>query len=115
MTQLPPCPSCKMTNTYPDGAMIICADCGKEWPAAAAAVMAAEESDALVVKDANGNVLADGDSVTLIKDLKVKGSSLTLKSGTKIKNIRLVSGDHNLDCRVDGMSIMLKSCFMKKA
>jgi len=114
MTTLPPCPQCKMTNTYPDGEMIICADCGHEWPAVAPAA-AAEESDALVVKDAHGNLLADGDSVILIKDLKVKGSSVTLKGGTKIKNIRLVAGDHNLDCRVDGMSIMLKSCFMKKA
>lgn len=113
MNTLPACPQCKMENTYPDGELLICADCGHEWNAAA---LTEEESEApAVVKDANGNVLQSGDSVVLIKDLKVKGSSLTIKAGTKIRNIRLVSGDHEVDCRVDGVELMLKACFMKKA
>jgi protein PhnA len=101
-----------MENTYPDGDLFICADCGHEW--SALAKPEEPESDA-VVKDANGNVLASGDTVVLIKDLKVRGSSITLKGGTKIKNIRLVSGDHEVDCKVDGTSFMLKACYMKKA
>lgn len=110
---IPPCPVCKMENTYPDGELMICADCGHEWSAAASAENG--DSDALIVKDANGNRLADGDSVTLIKDLKVKGSSITLKGGTKIKNIRLVSGDHEVDCKIDKVSFMLKAEYLKKA
>jgi protein PhnA len=110
---IPPCPICRMENTYPDGELMICADCGHEWPAAAA--VAEDAGDALIVKDANGNLLADGDSVVLIKDLKVKGSSITLKGGTKIKNIRLVSGDHEVDCKVDKVSFMLKAEYLKKA
>lgn len=109
---IPPCPVCKMENTYPDGELMICADCGHEWSAAA---LADEPGDALIVKDAHGNLLADGDSVVLIKDLKVKGSSITLKGGTKIKNIRLVSGDHEVDCKVDKVSFMLKAEYLKKA
>lgn len=98
--------------TYPDGSNYVCAQCGHEWPIAQPA---AEEEFGLIVKDANGNLLADGDTVALIKDLKVKGSSTTLKVGTKIKGIRLVSGDHEVDCKTDAGSILLKACFLKKA
>ena len=101
-----------MPNTYPDGDNYMCADCGHEWPMAAAPE--ADDSDAAVVKDSNGNVLADGDAVVLIKDLKVKGSSTTLKMGTKVKSIRLVGGDHEVDCKMDAGSFMLKACFLKK-
>lgn len=113
MSELPPCPKCQMENTYPDGEMLICADCGYEWDPKA--VVAAADEDKLVVKDANGNLLADGDAVILIKDLRLKGSSTTIKGGTKVRNIRLVSGDHEIDCRVDNMDLMLKACFVKKA
>jgi len=102
-----------MENTYPDGESLICADCGHEWPAVAP-VTADEAEGERVVKDANGNVLTDGDTVILIKDLKVKGTSITLKGGTKIKGIRLVSGDHEIDCKVDGTPYMLKAMYMKK-
>ena len=98
--------------TYPDGANYVCAQCGHEWPIAGAVI---EEEAGLIVKDANGNLLADGDTVTLIKDLKVKGSSTTLKVGTKIKGIRLVSGDHEVDCKTEAGSMLLKACFLKKA
>lgn len=109
---LPPCPVCKQENTYPDGELLICADCGHEWSPGAVA----EEADAEdVVKDANGNVLVSGDSVILIKDLKVKGSSITLKGGTKIRNIRIVGGDHEVDCKVDGQAFMLKAMYLRKA
>ena len=101
-----------MDNTYPDGDNFICPDCAHEWPAKASE---AEIEVARVHKDAHGNILNDGDTVTLIKDLKVKGSSLVIKGGTKIKNIRLVDGDHDIDCKVDGQSMLLKSEFMKKA
>jgi protein PhnA len=108
----PACPQCTLENTYADGAHLVCADCGFEWPAQAEA--AQEEPDA-VVKDVNGQVLQDGDAVVLIKDLKVKGSSTVLKMGTKVKSIRLVGGDHEVDCKMDGGSFMLKACFLKKA
>ncbi len=101
-----------MPNTYPDGDLFICADCGYEWPAQASDT--ADEDD-LVVRDSNGNILADGDSVVIIKDLKVKGSSTTLKVGTKIKSIRLVGGDHEVDCKTDLGQFMLKACFLRKA
>lgn len=101
-----------MENTYPDGANYVCADCGHEWPMAGEAHV--DDTTAAVVKDANGNVLADGDEVVLIKDLKVKGSSITLKVGTKVKSIRLVGGDHEVDCRMDAGNFMLKACFLKK-
>lgn len=114
MKEIPACPKCKMENTYPDGENFVCADCGHEWPMAAAE-QAEEEAGGLVVKDANGNLLADGDAVILIKDLKLKGSSTTIKGGTKIRNIRLVSGDHEVDCKVDGIGVMLKACYLKKA
>lgn len=112
-----PCPACASDNAYPDGALLICPDCGHEWnPDAAPA--AAADTDEASVRDANGNVLADGDSVTVIKDLKVKGSSLVVKGGTKVKNIRLVDGadGHNIACKIDGIGAMnLKSEFVKKA
>ena len=115
MQAIPPCPKCGMENTYPDGANYVCADCAHEWPIAAAPT-ATDAGDApRVVKDAHGTVLADGDAVILIKDLRLKGSSQTIKGGTKIRNIRLVDGDHEVDCKVDGVGIMLKACFLKKA
>ncbi len=107
------CPQCTLENTYPDGTNFVCADCGHEWPMAATA--AADDEDDAVVKDSNGQVLQDGDAVVLIKDLKVKGSSTVLKMGTKVKSIRLVGGDHEVDCKMDGGSFMLKACFLKKA
>lgn len=107
-----PCPQCTLENTYPDGENYVCADCGFEWPIEAAAE---EESDVRIVKDANGNVLQDGDTVVVVKDLKVKGTSSTLKVGTKIKGIRIVDGDHEVDCRTDLGQMMLKACFLKKA
>ncbi len=111
MDKLPNCPKCNSEYTYDDGTFIVCPECGHEW------VAGAEEanSDELVVKDANGNILKDGDSVTIIKDLKVKGASSALKQGTKVKNIKLVEGDHNIDCKIDGFGAMsLKSEFVKK-
>lgn len=101
-----------MNNTYPDGNQFICPDCSHEWPAVA---IKEELEETKIHKDAHGNVLNDGDTIILIKDLKVKGSSLVIKGGTKIKNIRLVDGDHDIDCKVDGQSMLLKSEFMKKA
>ena len=113
MPTIPACPQCAMENTYPDGANYVCADCGHEWPMQDTA--AADEDAEAVVKDASGTVLADGDSVVLIKDLKVKGSSITLKMGTKVKSIRLVGGDHEVDCKMDAGSFMLKACYLRKA
>ena len=114
MSPLPACPQCALDHTYPDGDMYICPDCAHEWPMAAGTE--AENDNDAVVRDANGNVLSDGDAVVLIKDLKVKGSSITLKMGTKVKSIRLVgSGDHEVDCRMDAGNFMLKACFLKKA
>ena len=112
MPNLPACPQCAMENTYPDGENYVCADCGHEWPMQTAA-NATDDSDA-VIRDANGNALADGDSVVLIKDLKVKGSSITLKMGTKVKSIRLAGGDHEVDCKMDAGNFMLKACFLRK-
>jgi protein PhnA len=112
MNTLPACPQCQSAYTYEDGAMLICPECGHEW-SAQAAEGAAEE--ARVIKDAVGNVLQDGDTVTVIKDLKIKGSSLVVKVGTKVKNIRLTDGDHDIDCKIDGIGAMgLKSEFVKK-
>jgi len=102
-----------MDNTYPDGANYVCADCGHEWPMVE--VAKPEDATGAVVKDANGNVLSDGDSVVLIKDLKVKGSSITLKMGTKVKSIRLVGGDHEVDCKMDAGNFVLKACYLRKA
>lgn len=112
MSELPPCPKCQSTFTYPDGEMLVCPECAHEWSAAGDQ----PEDDAASIKDANGNPLVDGDTVTVIKDLKVKGSSSVVKVGTKVKNIRLVDGDHDIDCRIDGIGAMkLKSQFVKKA
>lgn len=113
---LPPCPLCGQENTYPDGEQLICPDCGHEWSAQAASAEA-ETAGADAVRDANGNPLADGDSVILVKDLKVKGSSTVLKKGSKIKSIRLVDGadGHNVDCKTELGPMLLKSEFLKKA
>jgi len=114
MSALPNCPACHSEYTYEDAGMYVCPECGHEWsPQAEAEAAGAEEA---VVRDANGNVLQDGDSVTVIKDLKVKGSSSVVKVGTKVKGIRLVEGDHDIDCKIDGFGPMkLKSEFVKKA
>lgn len=110
---LPPCPKCNSEYTYEDGANLVCPECAHEWNPAEAA--AASDEDKLIVKDANGTLLADGDSVTIIKSLKVKGASSMLKIGTKVKNIRLCEGDHNIDCKIEGFGAMkLKSEFVKK-
>ncbi len=110
---LPKCPQCNSEYTYEDGEMYVCPECAHEWSKNAPAA-AAEE--AKVWRDANGNVLQDGDSVTVIKDLKIKGSSSVVKVGTKVKNSRLIDGDHDIDCKIDGIGAMqLKSEFVKKA
>lgn len=113
MSTLPPCPQCQSAYTYEDGTQLVCPECGHEWSAQASSEPAADE--VRVIKDAVGNVLQDGDTVTVIKDLKVKGSSLVVKVGTKVKNIRLTEGDHDIDCRIDGVGAMgLKSEFVRK-
>jgi protein PhnA len=114
MSSLPPCPQCVSTLTYDDGTLLVCPECGHEWKHAAAATVTEETP---VIRDAFGTALNDGDSVTVIKDLKVKGSSSVVKVGTKVKAIRLVTeGDHNIDCRIEGIGAMqLKSEFVKKA
>jgi protein PhnA len=119
MSDLPKCPKCEADFTYVDGLLFVCPSCGHEWTAAEPAPQEGEEAqEETTVRDANGNVLQTGDSVTVIKDLKVKGSSLVVKGGTKVKNIRLVdgAGGHNIDCKIDGIGAMqLKSEFVKKA
>ncbi|MFN3750930.1 MAG: zinc ribbon domain-containing protein YjdM [Thiobacillus sp.] len=112
MNTIPACPQCGLENTYPDGAHYLCPDCGFEWPQR---TDAAPGDAPRVVKDAHGNVLADGDTVVLIKDLRVKGASVTLKMGAKIKGIRIVEGDHEIDARTEAGNILLKACFLKKA
>lgn len=113
MTSLPNCPKCNSEYTYEDGELLICPECAYEW---SIHEKAKEESDELIVKDSNGNLLKDGDAVTVIKDLKVKGCSSPIKKGTKVKNIKLVEGDHNIDCKIEGFGAMqLKSEFVKKA
>lgn len=113
MSDIPACPVCGMENTYPDGDNFVCADCGHEWPAAGAAV----EEEAMVVRDVNGNVLNGGDTVVVIKDLKVKGSSIPLKQGTVIRGIRLVDGDpEHIEGNSDKIKgLVLKVCFLRKA
>lgn len=112
MSALPPCPQCNSAYTYEDGQMLVCPECGHEWSADAAVSVG---DDGKVVKDSVGNTLQDGDTITVIKDLKVKGSSLVVKVGTKVKNIRLVDGDHDIDCKIDGIGAMkLKSEFVRK-
>lgn len=116
MSELPPCPACHSALTYEDGALFVCPECAHEWSRIAAAEAPADEDVGLVVRDANGNLLKDGDSVVIVKDLKVKGATSALKVGTRVKGIRLVEGDHNIDCRIDGFGAMqLKSEFVKKA
>lgn len=117
MSGLPKCPKCSSEFTYEDGASLVCPECAHEWPKDGGSADSAEPAKVVkVVKDAYGNVLNDGDTVTVIKDLKVKGSSLVVKVGSKAKNIRLVDGDHDIDCKIDGIGAMqLKSEFVKKA
>lgn len=111
MADLPNCPACASTLTYEDGDVYVCPECAHEW----SKVGAVEAEEKFIVRDAVGNELHDGDSVTVIKDLKVKGSSSVVKMGTKVKNIRLVAGDHDIDCKIDGIGAMgLKSEFVKK-
>ncbi|MGM0240259.1 zinc ribbon domain-containing protein YjdM [Enterococcus sp. AZ103] len=110
MSQLPKCPECGSEYTYEDRGLFVCPECGHEWNESAEVA-----TEGVIAKDANANLLAEGDSVTVIKDLKVKGASNPIKQGTKVKNIRLVEGDHNIDCKVDGFGPMkLKSEFVKK-
>jgi len=112
MDTLPKCPACSSEYTYEDGEMYVCPECAHEWPQTAAE----SAGEARVVRDAFGNVLTDGDAVTVIKDLKIKGSSSVVKVGTKVRNIRIVDGDHDIDCKIDGIgSMQLKSEFVKKA
>lgn len=111
MYTLPNCPKCNSQYTYEDGTLLICPECAYEWIAGADV----SDNDENVVKDANGNILSEGDSVTVIKDLKLKGNSSVVKQGTKVKNIRLIDGDHNIACKIDGFGAMeLKSEFVKK-
>lgn len=111
MTKLPNCPKCNSEYVYEDGDMLICPECGYEWKAESE-----ESEEAKIYKDANGNILTDGDTVVVIKDLKIKGSSSVVKQGTKVKNIRLIDGDHDIDCKIDGIGAMkLKSEFVRKA
>jgi len=112
LTALPPCPKCNSEYTYEDGDQLVCPECAHEWKAGENTDGA---DDAQVIKDSVGNLLQDGDTITVIKDLKVKGSSLVVKVGTKVKNIRLVDGDHDIDCKIDGIGAMkLKSEFVRK-
>ena len=113
MSDLPKCPKCNSEYTYEDGSNFVCPECAYEWPKVTTIDNVELQR---VVRDAVGNVLADGDTVTVIKDLKVKGSSSIVKVGTKVKSIRLVEGDHDIDCKIDGIGAMqLKSEFVKKA
>lgn len=111
MSDLPNCPNCQSEYTYEDGNMFVCPECAHEWSKDAAD----NADDTKVIRDSNGNTLQDGDTITVIKDLKIKGSSSVVKVGTKVKNIRLVDGDHDIDCKIDGIGAMkLKSEFVKK-
>ncbi|MGN6291266.1 MAG: zinc ribbon domain-containing protein YjdM [Chitinophagaceae bacterium] len=112
MSELAPCPVCKSTYTYQMDSLLVCPECGHEWNPEEAV----ENADTFVVKDCNGNILQDGDTVVTIKNLPVRGSSQSIKAGTKVRNIRLVDSDHNIDCKIDGFGAMaLKSEFVKKA
>ena len=112
MSEIPPCPKCESIYSYNDGMAYVCPECGHEWSKNDDVDGGREVK---IIKDANGNPLQNGDTVTVIKDLKVKGSSATVKVGTKVKNIRLVDGDHDIDCKIDGIGAMkLKSEFVKK-
>ncbi|HEX7847824.1 MAG TPA: zinc ribbon domain-containing protein YjdM [Chitinophagaceae bacterium] len=112
MNELTPCPLCKSTYTYEMDNLLVCPECGHEW----SQEDNTEIAEGFVVKDSNGNILKNGDAVVIIKNLPVKGSSQNIKAGTKVKNIRLVDSDHNIDCKIDGFGAMaLKSEFVKKA
>ena len=114
MSEFPPCPKCQSEFTYPMDHLIVCPECAHEWNPEE--TMEQDETDTQVIKDSNGNRLQDGDSVVVIKDLPVKGAPKPIKAGTKVKNIRLTDGDHNIDCKIDGFGSMgLKSEFVKKA
>lgn len=114
MSEFPPCPKCKSQYTYESDGLFICPECFHEW--SAATVEAEQPEAASAIKDANGNILNDGDTVIVIKDLPVKGSSKPVKAGTKVKNIKLTEGDHNISCKIDGFGSMgLKSEFVRKA
>lgn len=114
MTQLPPCPKCNSPYAYQDQSMLICPECAYEW--SPQAQVSEEPEITKQVRDSNGNPLTEGDFVTLIKDLKIKGTSSVAKVGTKVKILRLVNGDHDIDCRIEGIgAMMLKSEFVKKA
>ncbi|MGL4327514.1 MAG: zinc ribbon domain-containing protein YjdM [Tannerellaceae bacterium] len=108
MSEISNCPKCQMDNTYFDGTIYVCPDCGYEWNGND------EGEESLTPKDSNGAELMDGDAVTVIKDLKVKGSSMVIKRGTKVKSIRLTENPEEVDCKIDGSSIVLKTCFLKK-
>ncbi|MBI9018404.1 MAG: alkylphosphonate utilization protein [Phycisphaerae bacterium] len=111
MSELPNCPECGCEYTYEDRDLYICPECAHEWSATATE----EANQGPLFKDANGNILNNGDTVSLIKDLKIKGSASKVKAGTKVKNIRLVQGDHDIDCKIDGFgAMMLKSEFVRK-
>lgn len=113
MSDFPTCPECGSEYTYEDRGLLVCPECAHEWTADAGSDT---NDDGPVYRDANGNILNDGDTVTVIKDLKIKGSSSVVKVGTKVRNIRLVDGDHDIDCKIDGIGPMkLKSEFVKKA
>ncbi len=110
------CPKCNSPYGYPTGTSMMCPECGHEWSPEESTTTPETETDSSVVKDANGNILQDGDTVVIIKDLPVKGASKPIKAGTKVKNIRLTSGDHNIDCKVEGFGAMgLKSIYVRKA
>lgn len=102
MVELPNCPNCQSSYTYEDGSLLVCPECSHEWTLEGEN----QQNEEKIIKDANGNILNDGDSVTVVKDLKVKGTSLVVKIGTKVKNIRLVDGDHDIDCKIDGFGEM---------
>ncbi len=114
MSESTPCPKCKCEYTYSNGSLMVCPECFHEWNPEEHAVESVEASDKIL--DANGNELHDGDTVVVIKDLPVKGAPKPVKAGTKVKNIKLVDGDHNISCKIDGFGAMgLKSEFVKKA
>ncbi len=115
MPESTPCPKCQSPFGYSTGSSMMCPECGHEWNPNEASVPVETTSDTLIVKDSNGVLLQEGDTVILIKDLPVKGASKAIKAGTKVKNIKLTSGDHNIDCKVDGFGAMaLKSIFVRK-
>lgn len=116
MSESTQCPKCQSPYGYPTGTSMMCPECGHEWTSEEQTeTVVAEDVDSLIVKDANGNVLQDGDTVVLIKDLPVKGAPKSIKAGTKVKNIKLTSGDHNIDCKIEGLGPMaLKSIYVRK-